>query len=402
VKTLVLLGPGGLGLTPAPPRALLRLDVLDSAGTSIGMSDHVRGKMFQVRTLVEALALGEPVRIARSLAYYAAGHASDGEHAYSKAMEMQELVAAMAEESRDPKLRALAWLVEGFACFLSGRIAESCVPFVHAETIFREECVGVQYELAAIRSLFYGALAYTGELDELAARAEVALREAEQRGDLYAQAIIRVNAVLLLALAHDDPEEAEWQLARATEQLPKGTFLVQTFYWLLGSVQRDLYVGQPDKGLARVAEHATALRRSLLLRVQRIRVLVHEARARLGIAALAAGSKAATREGIEADVRALEREELPVTAAYVHALRAGLAKLDGDDARARAELEAAEKAFDALKMALYAAAARRQRGLLLGGDEGRALVESAETAMMARGVKSPAKLAALYVAGFAR
>jgi hypothetical protein len=385
-----------------PPRTLLRLDVLDSAGTSIGMSDHVRGKMFQVRTLVEALALGEPVRVARSLAYYAAGHASDGEAAYAKAMAMQELVAAMAEESRNPQLRALAWLVEGFACFLSGRIAESCVPFVHAETVFREECVGVAYELAAIRSLFYGALGYTGELDELAARAEQALREAEQRGDLYAQAIIRVNAVLLLALARDDADEAEWQLARAAEQLPKGTFLVQTFYWLVGTAQRDLYVGEPARGLARLEEHAAPLRRSLLLRVQRVRVLVHDARARLGIAALAAGATAPAREAIEADVRALEREGLPITAAHAHALRAGLASLDRDDARARAELEAAEKGFDALKMALYAAAARRQRGVMLGGDEGRALVESADAAMAARGVKSPAKLAAMYVPGFAR
>ena len=58
------------------PRDLLRLDCLSSASCGMGMSDHVRGKEFQLRTLVEALRIGEPSRVARALSYYAAGYAS--------------------------------------------------------------------------------------------------------------------------------------------------------------------------------------------------------------------------------------------------------------------------------------------------------------------------------------
>jgi hypothetical protein len=50
-------------------------------------------------------------------------------------------------------------------------------------------------------------------------------------------------------------------------------------------------------------------------------------------------------------------------------------------------------------MALCAAAVRRARGKLLGGDEGRALVEAAERQISAQGVREPRRIARMLAAG---
>jgi hypothetical protein len=50
-------------------------------------------------------------------------------------------------------------------------------------------------------------------------------------------------------------------------------------------------------------------------------------------------------------------------------------------------------------MAVFEASARLQLGLLLGGDQGAGLVHEAEDSMAARGVRAPARFAAVLVPG---
>src|SRR5205823_13998391 len=103
------------------PRLLLRLDCLGSAGTGLGMTDHVRGKEFQIRTLVEALKVGEPSRVARALGFYAAGLASGGTAVFDRVMKLQRVLARMSAELKQPFVEALALLVSAYAYHLSGQ-----------------------------------------------------------------------------------------------------------------------------------------------------------------------------------------------------------------------------------------------------------------------------------------
>jgi hypothetical protein len=51
-------------------------------------------------------------------------------------------------------------------------------------------------------------------------------------------------------------------------------------------------------------------------------------------------------------------------------------------------------------MALVTAATQRRRGALMGDEEGRALVATADALMRQRGIKNPARFTAMLVPGF--
>src|SRR5207244_1742579 len=72
-------------------------------------------------------------------------------------------------------------------------------------------------------------------------------------------------------------------------------------------------------------------------------------------------------------------------------LRAGLEECSGHRPEAVRALEEALELFERAGMRLYAAAARRRLGQLLGGDRGRELVAAADAWMAGQGVVNPAR-----------
>jgi hypothetical protein len=74
----------------------------------------------------------------------------------------------------------------------------------------------------------------------------------------------------------------------------------------------------------------------------------------------------------------------------------------GDDRTALDHLEEAEPALAAADMMLLAAIVRRRRGMLIGGEEGRALVNAAEGWMTSQQIRSPAQVSAAWASGFGR
>jgi ribosomal protein L4 len=66
------------------------------------------------------------------------------------------------------------------------------------------------------------------------------------------------------------------------------------------------------------------------------------------------------------------------------------------------ELDAAAKGFEEQSMALLATVSRWHLGRARGGDEGRALVASAESWMTAQGVANAARMAGALAPGFRR
>jgi hypothetical protein len=94
--------------------------------------------------------------------------------------------------------------------------------------------------------------------------------------------------------------------------------------------------------------------------------------------------------------RGLERERLPWSSAHAQMIRASVDAARGKTRQAAEGLLTAAGRYAASDMRLHAAAARRRAGLLLGGDEGRALVEAADALFEDVGARNPAAFSSVY------
>ena len=128
-----------------------------------------------------------------------------------------------------------------------------------------------------------------------------------------------------------------------------------------------------------------------------------DTRARRRLAAAAQTGSPAERDallrGAEEHARAILREGTLWGDPLGAMVRAGAAATRGETEAALRFLASAEAGFTAASMALHAAAARRRRGELMGGDAGRELTAGADAWMIGQSVKAPQRMAAVLAPG---
>jgi hypothetical protein len=208
----------------------------------------------------------------------------------------------------------------------------------------------------------------------------------------------------MLGLCDDEPQQVRDNLERSSERLPRGAFLIQHYYALWAECQLDLYSGDGAAALGRLEVAWPALRRSLLLRVQAVRIQLFEQHARAALTAAASrASPARARDDLLADVertiRKIDRERVAWAEAVATALRASLATARGDAPGAIALWKDAEARLLERNMSLYAASCRYRRGVITSGTAGEELLQEAEERFRAEGVRNVAKMVSLYTAG---
>src|SRR5262249_28350732 len=195
----------------------------------------------------------------------------------------------------------------GATAFFAGDWREALARCDEAARRFRDGCAGAAWEQATSVGFAHAALAYLGEIGELAARLPRALAMVEERGDVYGAAMLRTgfNTVGLLAegKAGEVRRLADEGLARWT----RTGYHAQHYMHLVAVAQADLYDGDGEAAWTRVAGAWPALTGAGYLRLSYVRVEARHLRAR---AALAAGG--ATRLAVAArDARALPRPTVP-------------------------------------------------------------------------------------------
>ncbi len=364
--------------------ALTRIDVCWSVGMGLSMVETIRAASFQTRQLLLALQAGEPRRIARALAAEAAFVATTGVRKERRAARLIAEAEALAARVGDPRLEGLVVFSRALMQFLVGRWREAQNLAEAAERIYRDVGSGLIWEAANARLFSVWSLFYLGEVGQLSAWLPRVLTEAQERGDLYAVTSLRSGLANVAHLAADDPELARREVADVMRQWSQRGFHFQHYWGLVSNVLIGLYAGDGRAAYERVREAWPALRRSLLLRIQNVRV---EATFLRAAAALAAG----LGDEALASARRLERERVGWAEAFAALLRAGISSPDEAAARYRA----AAARLESVQMALFAAAARRRAGAFGGGDEGRAAIAAADAFMTAQGVKNPERMTAM-------
>jgi eukaryotic-like serine/threonine-protein kinase len=382
---------------------LTRIDVCWSAAVGLSVVDTVRGADFQARGLLLSLEAGEPSRIARSLAMEAAHAASTGGSNRKASARLLEKAEGLAHRAQDAYARAMVTLGRGVAAYLEGRWRDAQESCDDAETIFRDQCTGVAWELDTAHAFALWGLSHLGEVAELSRRWPILLAQARERGDLYAAMNLSTYLMSVVRLAADDPATARSELRETMAQWSRQGYHVQHNDALWAAVQIELYCGAGQSAWELIRQSWPALRRSLLLRVQFIRTSMYFLRGR---AALAAAVELKSSRPAEARsllavaasaARKLEGEGMPCPRAYAQLIRGSLAALGGDGRHAAILLAEAVERFEGVNMQLCAAAIRRRVGELVGGGCGRADVDLADRWMTEQRIQNPAGMASMIL-----
>lgn len=333
-----------------------RLDVCWAMVTGLQCIDPIRSSAFQAKYMLLALDLGEATRIARGFAAEATAMSLRGERSLAEGLASADRAKAMAESLDDPYLLALTAQERGTLYGRCGRWREAVAEFNAALAVLATHCPGAAWERSTSELSLVDQLVYLGDVAQIAQVADRVLRDGTASGNLY-QLTIAMRPLHIVRLAADEPDRALREISAAISGWP-GEGRMQHFNACWALCQVDLYAGRAADALRRVEASRDGMRWSMMLTLECVRIEMTHARGR-ALLASAAGEDAKERlAGADRDARALLDESAAWARPLGLLLRAGVRNVRGE--RPVDDLVAAEAAFAALGMALYAAAARRR------------------------------------------
>jgi serine/threonine protein kinase len=372
------------------PEVRARIEALWLAARGLSLVEPLRAALFVVDALAIARAAHDVEYATLALAFVGvllAYRGSGREEARGTAL--IEEAARFARRTGDSYLLGFAWFCSGMARLCAGRFREALPRIDEGMRMLEARNSRLAWERTAYRAVSLQILFEQGSLAEMARRAERWLAEATSRDD-HAGMAQTTLAVALAVLASGDPLRARAMIGEALARTWRTSFGThhQMALWL--EVSTFLYEGDTERAWARLRAAWPDLARSRLLRIQLVRIEALQLRA---ITAAALGGRALRIA--TADAELLERERRPHALAAAASARAAIADARGQIAATATHLAEAALAYASAEMKVHAACARRARGLLLGGAEGRALVAGADEVLGAEGVRDGARWAAM-------
>jgi eukaryotic-like serine/threonine-protein kinase len=379
---------------------LTRIDLCWSAVAGLSMIEPIRGADFQTRGLLLALRAGEPSRIARFLAMEA-GHRSTSGIADERVAALLRASQDIAQRLDSPYLRGMIAMVRGAGSLMQGQWKSAQATLDQAEQLFRNHCTGVTWERDTVHNFVLWALMQLGEVAELNRRWTVLYRESQERGDLYAAATLTTFYMTMIKLAKNEQIESERDLTARVDRRDGHQFSLQHSSAFESLIHLYLYRGDISNAWVRLGAIWPEYSRSMLLRIQMIRIHMHELRGRtaLAMAERTLDPSLYIRQA-KIDARQLEREGQDWARAHAHYLRSGIAACEEDSVRAIRELTLAVETYDRARMPLRAQILRFRLGEIQSDEQTRALREQAEQWIRSQGIVSPARWAGMYAPGF--
>jgi eukaryotic-like serine/threonine-protein kinase len=385
-----------------PAWDLLRIDTCWSVAVGFGLIDLIRSAEFQTRSLQLALRAGEPYRVARCLALDALFVSLGGTRVRARVDRLLASANGLATDLGNEHAVGLVAMAEGVAAWVQGRWKDALRLCDEAAVILRERCVGATWETDNAEMYALSSLFMLGEIEALSRRLPRLLERAEERGNLLAARYLRVACFSHVAwLAADDPDGARSEIAQGVA--PSRNVFDFTQLWLRGA-QRDiaLYTGEGLEEAAPLREGWRRPARALdrFPQAGLILSLFSRARRRVALGAAGAGPAAAAHlDQADRHARDLQSQRAEWGDAFALLILAGAAATRGRRERALEAITEAAARLDAVHMALFATAARRARGELLGGEAGSALIAEADAWMTAQSIRRPDRMARMLAPG---
>jgi eukaryotic-like serine/threonine-protein kinase len=380
------------------PQKLMRIDACASAVMGLALTDGIRAIAFQARHVMMVLGTGEPGRVARCLALDIGVISCGGSRTWKRTNRLRERALSLAASTGDAEARHLTAVASGIARLFNGMWAEGIDDFQRAETILPEVRTRSGEDVSS--RLLCGMLCvlWLGNIADIAGRLPNLLADFHGRGNLLDETNLSLRFRHVMLLAADEAAQAEQEIRQVIGRWTRQGYYFQHYYCLVAQSEIDLYAGQPARAWRRINEQWKSLEGSQILRLQiyLLESLHLRARAALALAATGGESSRLARLAL-ADATRMSRENSPWASGLVQLIRAAAMNLEGRKAEVGELVAEAEALLDSSQTRLYAAAARRVRGLLAGDAE---MVADADRFFAAQGVRNPARMAKMLAPGF--
>ena len=388
------------------PEELVRIDACGTVSTGLAIIDNLRSADFQARQALLALRAGEPSRIARAIAATAGHLAIAGCRHQARARRLLETSSALAHRLQDPHVLAILTMMSGVVAFAAGRWRESrccwqeAERIIHREIPFQERSAAMAWRLSSMMVMNLVALGFLGGFAELARVVPETLRDVEERGDLFNATSISNRMAHMVRLAAGDVEQARRDLDQALWRWLQPGIHMQRYWNLFAHSEVDLYCGDGAAVDARLRENWNGLKRAFVMRVEVAHIEALHLRARAALACAVQGNDPArSLASALRDAAAIEKRRAPWGDALALLVRGTVSAMRGQRRAALEQLAQSQRGLEGVEMAAYAAAALRRRGELLGGEEGRAIVASADQFFTGQGIADPERMTAMLAPG---
>ncbi len=381
----------------------LALAAYKAALQGFSLSDPLRSAAYSLRYLRQALQLGLVDDIAVGLAQEGIQLAVTGVRNRAASKKYIDRAFALRGYVEDPVTEGYLLFARGSTSWWFGEMAKAKVDCEKAEKIFLEKCDRVGWEYTMLKSVFGLINYWLGNWREMTGQWDIWTKQAEEQQNLFMLTVQRLWPMGPVRwLAADRPDRA-WKLISAgLADAPQTDEHIIPLHAVESTSYANIYTGNYQDCFYPLERQARTFTRSLTGKLSSLfNIMVYYRLAYGALAhAMVAKDKRPVWDVAERQAKLLTKDNSPMALAYVSIIRAAIAHQKGDEEAATAGLRDAVRAFDKLQYKMYAAAARRQLGRILGGDEGRSLIERADVAMGEEEVVNPERIAAMLAPGF--
>ena len=268
------------------PQALTRLDIVWAAAAALSDVDIVLGAALKAQHLLLARTLGEPGRLARSLALQAIAVTQLGSKGHRRAVALIETAQRLAAEVGTPHTQAMVLVAQSFADLKTQAWRHAYESLDEADRLLRDHCTGVVWERSLVHTSRISIMRIEGRYAEAVRHGLAILAEAQHRGDLFIQARIGIFVLVDRHLLAGRFAEARQELENLSREWFRGRFPVQQVLGFFHDINIDLLQGQSGKAWRRCRRYWPLIERTQMLRVEVIRDYAYLVRGGTALAAI--------------------------------------------------------------------------------------------------------------------